>query len=234
LICTEVIDTYHYKKINWRVHATNPELVYDYCYNLHLNTIDKTTLLVWDVIYVETVSMPKKLRDSYDYVRKELLKRYDAHLKKNIDDLYQCESIIINAEREKIWNIITNWKKFQKIVPILADEISYEGDPLQINTHLILKWINKKMTCSLKVLEVNKKNLIDEWDYVLECFDGTPKVPLQELHFKLIDLTNKSTFVQFQHIFKETLKYDLIESVGKDKKHILSSLKNYFEKKQNK
>lgn len=234
--CDEVIEEENFKKILWKVQPNQYKIKYDFVYSLYSNTLDKSTVMIWEIIYEkEAMPIPRKLKEVDDIIRADMLGRLDYYLRKNSDNLFQIESVIINEEREKVWNIITNWSKLQKIVPTLADEVLYDGDPLSVNTKCKLQWNTKNMEFNIKVKKVLKENPTDDWEYVLECYDGRPKVPLQELHFKLIHLPElKYTYLQFQHVFKEPLKYEMIESIIKDKKNILSSVRKHLEKEKKK
>ena len=123
-----------------------------------------------------------------------------------------------------MWEIISNRSNFRKLVPFIADEVIYEGDPNTVNTNLTLRWVNKKVECFLKVTNVScdKKNII--WEYSMHCYQGVPLVPDQEIKFKIIRINEDSCFLEFKHVFKQKLKQNILDTITQDKKKILSKL----------
>lgn len=229
--CINVVDEEFHKKIAWRVHVPDYEVYYTHIYIIHSNTIEKNSILIWDIIYDQPEKLPFT-KDTLINMHKILLescKRYEIILKKNLDNLNQTESVIINKEKEKIWRLITNWKEFVQIVPAVADEVELEGDPQQINSVVRLKFTTRDVECKLKVISINNNPQDEKWEYNLECVDGKPRVPKQILSFNLMDISDNMTFISFKHEFKQMVKYELMQSISNEKKKILSGLKNYFE-----
>ena len=64
---------------------------------------------------------------------------------------------------------------------------------------------------------------------VLECFEAEPVSPKQELKFSLIYVNENNTYLSFIHEFKDPIKYELINSIARDKKNILKELKKRLE-----
>jgi len=62
---------------------------------------------------------------------------------------------------------------------------------------------------------------IKEYTYVLECYEGVPKCPLQLLIFKFIKVSNDKSLLIFRHEFKQPVKHELIRNIGIEKKKIL-------------
>jgi len=164
-------------------------------------------------------------------IRETVIEKIEDFLKNNsvrLPNLSQFESIIIEKNINSVWNLITNWKKLSEVAPLIADDVELKGDPKNIDSVIKLFFIDKKMMCLLKVKEIDATGC--NWTYHLECFDGFPKVPLQEIQFNLIKIDEDSCFLSFNHIFKEAINPKLIMSIEPDKRKILAKIKKYFNK----
>jgi len=113
----------------------------------------------------------------------------------------------------------------RKLVPIIADNVVYLGDPLKKDSKLLLKWISKKIECYLKVEEVRNEDLKEDWVYSMQCYDGIPKPPIQNLIFTLNSVNEDIVFLEFKHVFHEPIKYDIMKNISQDKKKILQELR---------
>jgi len=168
-------------------------------------------------------------KQNTDAERKKMLKNLDVYLDKDVSDLFQYESIIINRSISKVWQSVTNWELLKELVPFIADEIEYKGCHSNINTELTLKWIKKNAICNLKVTEINRSENDQTWCYTMNCYNGTPKPPLQNIKFCLFKLDQDSVFLEFQHNFFEPIKYDVLKTISLDKRRILLELRNKLE-----
>jgi len=233
--CVKISDEEYMKKIFWRVHAPEYNIYYKHSYILHSNTIEKNCILIWDITYEEPEKLPftKETLIFFHKIFLDSCKKYENLIKKSLDDLIQIESVIINKDRGSIWKLITNWKDFTKVVPKVADTVHYEGNTLEINTVITLKFIARAVECKLKVVSVSNNPEDEKWEYILECIDGKPKVPKQNLIFSFLEISDHMTFLSFKHEFLQSVKFDMVESISDDKKIILSELKNFFEETGN-
>ena len=152
--------------------------------------------------------------------------KFDNYLKNTADNLYNIESIIIRKNRLKIWNIITDWNLFHHYAPCISEKVEYEGDKLVIGSIITLKWDSKNIVCRLKIVKIDKIDSNKNWTFVLECFEGKPNLPNQQLHFTITKISENSSFINFKHEFKEPLKYEYFDPLIKHKKNILKCLKN--------
>jgi len=95
---------------------------------------------------------------------------------------------------------------------------------MKINSKMFLKWPSKKAECHLFVKEILKDDDI-KWVYTLECYDGVPKMPKQEITFTIIKIDSNMCFLEFKHTFLEYIKHNVIQNISKDKILILKTLK---------
>lgn len=76
------------------------------------------------------------------------------------------------------------------------------------------------------------ENKVLEYRYVLECYEGVPKCPLQLLIFKFIKLSDDKSLFVFRHEFKQPVRQQLIKNIGIEKKQILIDFKNSINKQK--
>lgn len=234
MMCSEIEEKEHYKRIKWNINSEELNIKFEYTYEFHLNTIDKTTLLVWTVEFYNPDQNPItiKMINAFEVLRYDILKSFEKILEIYYDNLIQCESFSVNAKKEDIWRLITNWDKFREACPSIADKVECEGESNAIGG--IIKLIynkNIKSVCYLKVINIECDYNENIWNYELECYNGIPKVPKQILSFTLVRYEDE-TFFCFKHTFKEYVKNAHMESISKQKIEILNSLKLYFEDKK--
>jgi hypothetical protein len=225
--CLKIENLDYFKKVTYAVKCLEYRLKYEFSYCFYANTFDNSTCLVWDFVPENPKFLLSKfLVNYYETVQKIFISRWKVLLEKNSDKLIQFESILIHNTRQKVWEIVTNWRIFQKIVPIIADEVIYEGEPLEVGTKLTLIWNGKNVNCVMQVKRVKIRERF--WEYCLEIIDGRPKLPNQEIKFILTEFSEDYTFVVFKHEYKQHLKGEIIDSISKDKKKILTQLKKFM------
>lgn len=76
------------------------------------------------------------------------------------------------------------------------------------------------------------KSSVCEYEYILECYEGFPKCPLQLLIFTFIKLSDNQSQLVFRHEFKQPVKQYLIRNIGIEKKKILLDFKNSLKDKK--
>ena len=221
-----------YKYINWRAfNALNKDSQanFNLIMSLHKISSDENTLVYCELQFdtEQIVTLEQKKRTDCD--RKDMLKSLEIYLDKDASNLTQYESIIIKASMERVWKIVTNWTEFRGLVPIIADEVVYTGDPLNLETKLELKWIKKEANCILKVTEVSNETSSLNWSYNMLCYDGLPKPPLQNIGFSLFSIGGHSVFLEFKHTFLEPIKYEIMRCISQDKQNILLELRKKLE-----
>jgi len=226
---TEVVNTKYYKMNKLYSTKLEPlDFKYTYINHFYWNTSDHTTLYKNELIF-DDVDALKIIDFKFNKQEKlELCKYIENYLSKKIENLYQFESILINVELERLWEVIKDWRIFQRKVPIIAEEIQHEGDPLLIGSIIHVSHPSKNSSYSLRILRVEDQE--DKKELELELFDSKPNCPKQVLKFGLLSLNKNHTLLSFKHEFKEVIKYILINSIAEEKKNILSELKKNMEK----
>jgi len=222
-----IVDEEDSKVITFKCVKSQPaNMRYTMSWMLFRDTIDGNTLLIWEIKYDDDcIPVPEDIETGIQ-IRNNLVKKFDEYLKLNYEDVSQTETIVLNIKRTCLWAIISNWTNFKKIVPFIADEVIYEGDPSTVDTKLTLKWIKKKVECHLKVVKVNCDKKKETWEYHMNCYKGVPAVPNQDIKFKIIRINDSTCFLEFKHAFKQHIKQDILDTIAKDKKKILLSLKD--------
>jgi hypothetical protein len=226
----EVINTKYYKMNKLYSTKLEPlDFKYTFVNHFYWNTNDQTTLYKNELIFDDIGAL--KIID-FKFNKQEKLdscRHIENYLSQKIDDLFQFESILINAEIESLWQVIKDWKSFQKKVPFIAEEVEHEGDTLKIGSKIHVNHPSKNSRYSLKVLRVEDQD--EKKELELELFDAKPACPKQILKFSLLAINKNHTLFSFKHEFKEMIKYILINSIAEQKKNILTELKKNMEKK---
>jgi len=227
----ESIDTEMIKMQKVLVTITTPiEIKYENIFTLFSNSVDNSTNLLWDIILLD-VDMNKLtfydiLIEDMKKKNVDLLDQIKKFVKKQSKQVNQMESILLNKPSSKIWSIVSDFAKFAKLVPLVADKAEYDGDPLKGGTKLTLKWKSKNLVCYLKVISVEVNESQGTWVYTLQCYDGIPKVPEQTLILFVRKVNDNSCYLSFTHLFKYDYKNDFTENLSKQKKCILNKLRD--------
>ena len=226
----QVINQDEFKQITWRnINTTSSEMNYKYVYSLHATTNNNYALLIMEVFYEKDQFVLKEPKTSGELEKKEFFTLIDKYLCQNTKDLFQVESIIIKSTMNRIWGIITNWFEFKNLVPFIAEKVLYIGDPLIKGSKLVLKWPSKNVECHLKVISMKYDENEPIWEYLLECYDGIPKPPIQHLSFNLSKIKEDSIFLEFTHTFLSPIDYDILQNISQDKQKILLQLRKSLE-----
>ena len=141
----------------------------------------------------------------------------------------QSESIVIEYPPKEVFKILSDWREFQKLVPKICDEVEYVGKASEIGSNLTMNWTNKKKAkCQLKETKCAFNEESNEYEYSLVSIQAEPKVPDQEVHFKVLEI-EKFSYLQFLHLYSEPMPAEVEVKISKYKKQILVSLKKALE-----
>jgi len=230
LYVENVINEDDFKQITYKCIRSEPmNLKYKMKWSFHSNTIDSNTLFIWDILYFNNIPTPEEIENA-NVMRRGMLKKFDDYFNSTFEEINQVETSVLNIKRSVLWALISNWANFKKLVPFIADEVIYEGDPNKLGTNLTLKWVKKEVECNLKVIKVSCDKKSDIWEYYMHCYKGVPVVPDQEIRFKIVKLSESQCFLEFRHVFKQYIKQDILDTIGADKKRILATLNEKLEK----
>lgn len=231
---TEVVDTPDYKKVQIYTPVVKPfNTLYTMNWHFYNYTTDNSTFYVHEMIFDDVSSM-KVMDLNHDYEEKlEMFRSIEKCLSKWVEGLDQVESILIPRPIDKVWAVMTNWVELSRIVPMIAEKVSYEGEPYVVGTKIHLVDSIRKTASSLQITKVEQE---DEYfrKFHLRCYFGRPKSPLQDLQFEFVRVSDDSTFVSFKHVFIEPIKYELVASISKNKQMILKQVKSFMEKRKDK
>jgi hypothetical protein len=232
--CLKVEEQEQFKLIEWECTLDPYSNTYLTNIKLYQNTMDQSTLATWEV---SNLNQKFPMTFEANLLRKsamnELFRVYDKYLNLNCEKISQIETILIKINPTELFDIVSDLRKFSKISPLVADEVEIsDNDPRKIGTIITTKF-NKQsqMTYMLRILEVSEDNENNIFFIKMECFDGRPKVPLQDIIFKVISIKDaESSFLQWEHHFREPLQMELLLVLSYYKNNILSALKNSLEK----
>ena len=228
-IVKQVIDKNYYKKITFYANEVKPfNTLYTLNFHFYNNTIDNSTLFVHEMIFDDELGL-NILGKNHDNGEKiEMCEEIDRILKKNIDELFQYESIIINNNLSIVWKYISDWNSLIKLAPLIGDSVNYNGNIYDLGTIVNIGDSIKKTFFELRLIKCESNSNFQK-SIVFECFNASPNSPRQELNFEFIKCNENTTFVSFKHIFLEPIKYKLIKSISKNKVLILNEIKNKLE-----
>jgi hypothetical protein len=229
----DVHETPDYKRLHLKVDLVTLKLTHDFIYHLHKVTIEKGTLLNWEFVFEgeKGIQMPRLQIETWDLEKKILIKRVDSYLAKfkPVEKFKQSESIVIEYPAREVFKILSDWREFQKLVPKICDEVGYVGKPSEIGSNLTLNWTNKKKAkCELKVTKCAFDEEKNQYEYSLIMIQAEPKVPDQEVHFKVLEI-DKLSYLEFLHLYTQRLPLEVEEKISKYKIQILKSLKKAME-----
>jgi hypothetical protein len=222
-----------YKEIVYKcTYMDMPNLSYININRFYYSSIENKTIMLqkFDICDELAENFTKEQWYLAEKDAKDILVLFNKFLSNNEIYLYQEESILINKNYYFVWKIITNWTLFQEMVPLIAESVDYNGNPLEEGTKFSLKWGSKNIECQMKVVKVNSQENTFMWEYFVDCYDGKPKITKQELQFRILKVDENKTYLSFKHVFKEFISKDFIEIIVNDKKNILKTLKLKLEK----
>ena len=228
LTVADSINTPFYKKIVFNGKQIKP-LQFDYTmiYTLYWSTVQNATIFILD--FICKLDIPEVLVEIQSHYLGVLLNKFDVYLKKNPENLFQEESVVINSNIENVWKVVTDWNLFNKCLTNMIWKCVYEGDPLEVDTILHVYLSNKNSEYHMKVIKV--EILEYKRTYKLHFYAGVPKSPKQDLIFTFIKLDDDQCLLQFRHEYKQYINMKQISKNKKEKSFILKQLKESIEKK---
>ncbi len=232
-----VINLPHYKKLVWKAYKSEPiNVVYYFTYELYADPIDEITIMKWEILYEKNYdyyfnSSNKETNRKLKSDMLDILKIVNCDMEKNYPKSVNIESIIINANQVKVFELILDIKNLCIIIPEIADKVEYEGDYLKENSKFKFFYFEK-----IFYLRVNKITQDDrELKLEYECFDSNRKdlTPNQSIEWKVVMLSPNECLVAIIHKFKDKLLKKKIEDITNKKVLMLKKLKSYFEDQAN-
>ena len=197
-------------------------------YYFYWNTVQCQTILITEMVVYEEAFYNYLKTEKNEEERINIYKRFDEYIKRLPYYYEQAESVVIQKDQDTIWPVITNFELLKNYAPGLGDHIKYDGDPLQENSIVHVYFNDNAKEFHLKVIkhEIEKEKRV----YGLSYFAGFPKAPGQDLFFILIKYSENKCLLIFKHIFNKYIKFKLIKKIADEKKQLLKTLKESFEK----
>lgn len=232
LTVKEVIDEDYYKRITWLIDADQWNISYYYTYTAQANTLHKSTILIWDIIYEDPFKLPftKTTLKDYHRIMLESCKRFNLYIKDHFIDIDQTESLTINCERKLIWNNLINLNKLYQFNPNNNLIFEYEHDNLRENTLIKVKDVNNNSLGTFVVKNILEGIQEEIWSFELDLDKENNILPIQNIYFTIYELAENKNFLIIKHKFKNFIKMKHINELSEDKKQILINLKDYLEK----
>jgi hypothetical protein len=184
------------------------------------NTLDNSSLFHLIINLIESNLKGFNLGNlvkQFENLLDEFANKIKIYLKNSKELIYQYASIIINKNREKVWDYIENMEYLKNLN--IFKNIKKEGNYIEMNLgndEIIGKIIKKK-----------KYNKDKKWFQVF-IFEGKNYIKC-EIFFKLIKIDDNKTFVSFLHKFKDFVKFQDINEIELKKRAFLNAIKNNIE-----
>ena len=184
------------------------------------NTLDNSSLFHLIINLIESNLKGFNLGNlvkQFENLLDEFANKIKIYLKNSKELIYQYASIIINKNREKVWDYIENMEYLKNLN--IFKNVKKEGNYIEFNLgndEIIGKIIKKK-----------KYNKDKKWFQVF-IFEGKNYIKC-EIFFKLIKIDDNKTFVSFLHKFKDFVKFKDINEIELKKRAFLNAIKNDIE-----
>ena len=183
-------------------------------YKFYWISTEKRTLFCYEIKFENTRSFTLAELNLDHNEKTELMKNWVKYFKTNCVELTQTESIILNSHIDNVWSIVTDFKKFHKIVPILADSVEVEDK--------IIKFHHNDKICVYVNIKCEKN--INNGLYVLRLVNNDSKIEV-DLLFKLIFISLKKCLIIFTHKFDKEISFEKLKFLSTKKRNILKYLK---------
>jgi hypothetical protein len=225
LLIEDKIETPDYKSVLIYYYDIQPsEFRYKLNLKFYKDTVEKRfTYYTYDFMFSSPQSFKFYEANFNARELKKLLIEMDEYFHSNSEGLEQVESIVLNTSMKKVWDIITDWKVFQKHVPIIASRIEYERNCEGEIALIKLYYDNDKTEYYLKVKRLCLKNYVGEFSLLL--FTSSKSFPSQEFHFNVIEINTNRCMLIFKHVFLKYVNSQMIEELSINKKEILNILR---------
>jgi len=212
-------------------------------YNLYKNTSQNTTVLTFEIQYYTDLGLA--LLEVLKSDMAKLFELNDKYLSKHRKyETEHVETCVLKKNKKYVWDLLTDFKTFTKLIPGIADEVIQKDEKLKLNSELILKYNKEEIEVPLKVNNYQNEDNKAIWKIGFTWSDintigKEPKkefyIPFQEISYELIDIDcskgDKSMLI-FKHTFKEKeVTMDKLKDLKYNKIVIMKKLKNHCNKK---
>ena len=195
---------------------------------LQPNTLEGSKLLTITLIDYSEILTENQLKDIVQFSFNNL----NSVLLKTLPLTKNCESIIVNANINIVYNFWANWRTHM-CGPDIIKDIKFHGDPKIVGNKLEFIYLNKY---KLKAIVEEANSFIqegneddnNEWNYKyrLEGDSGQGEY----LNCVFVSCENGSkTWVSVENNINEKIGIDKLQELSKRKFMILNSMKNFIE-----
>ena len=195
---------------------------------LQPNTLEGSKLLTITLIDYSEILTENQLKDIVQFSFNNL----NSVLLKTLPLTKNCESIIVNANINIVYNFWANWRTHM-CGPDIIKDIKFHGDPKIVGNKLEFIYLNKY---KLKAIVEEANSFIqegneddnNEWNYKyrLEGDSGQGEY----LNCVFVSCENGSkTWVSVENDINEKIGIDKLQELSKRKFMILNSMKNFIE-----
>jgi hypothetical protein len=225
----DFIETPDYSRIRWKVYKTDPptlDFYLTYCLYQDITGNFSTMVMEWQYLIdfdkTETEVTEKKMENIRIYTA------IDKYLTQEENERLQEECIYIESDMLILWKIISNFKIFQRLVPIICMSVSYSGDVAPGTKVTMYFDCKNKAYVHMTIKSIIVRDNLCRLTY--ECSEGNPSVPKQEIVWTVEEKEGGFCLVSFRHYYEEVLKKESIQQTSKLKKRILQTLKVTLER----
>ena len=225
---TNVLSLEHHKKVTWELTTQLMPIMIDYNFSITLNTLDNSTFLVFEIVIVnsEIISseINAKVKSGCKAACVDVINSIDELLQENKEHIYEYESDIIKAPREKVWDYLTHFEKFLKD---LCRVTKYEGDSSKVG-NVVSFWIEGESgKKEIKILERSNNQNKKKWKYCFMPLGGPFKEQVIKTLF--VKLSDNETFLSIVHQFSDFIGKEELMKLENKKKYIFSFIRNKLE-----
>ena len=233
-ILSETIIKDSYSKISWLLSnkdIPSPILI---SFNLTENTLEKTTLLIFEMEIIKRELIPEKYIDKiikiFPEICIEVINNIMKELEEDDKDIYHYESKIIKYSREKIWDIITNIHCLMNKQGMIKDcsmkaPITKAGGEISF----FVKCKCKEKLCKLNVNKFKKDEECNKW-----VFGYLPKegpFEYSENFWTLLKLDKDETLVTNTTKYTEHIEPDILRKLSEEKIKLFHTIEKLLQDK---
>ena len=219
-------------KISWLINSNQIPTSFSYNYKLISNTIDNSTLLIFQI----EITNPNKIENnlaikvinSCNKICIEMINNIEYLIQEINNKIYQYESDIINSSKEEIWNTFKNLNDYLKINKKIKNYI-IEGNNFRIGTKITVFFIDNTSVKYL-ISYLNNDNNKKKWE--IEVIPLENELEKQAIRLCLIEISKEKCFIYIYHVFNEMPSLEVMKELELKKKNMITIIKNFLENKE--
>ena len=219
-------------KISWLINSNQIPTSFSYNYKLISNTIDNSTLLIFQI----EITNPNKIENnlaikvinSCNKICIEMINNIEYLIQEINNKIYQYESDIINSSKEEIWNTFKNLNHYLKINKKIKNYI-IEGNNFRIGTKITVFFIDNTSVKYL-ISYLNNDNNKKKWE--IEVIPLENELEKQAIRLCLIEISKEKCFIYIYHVFNEMPSLEVMKELELKKKNMITIIKNFLENKE--